>query len=519
MTQDEFFVEYFEGRKDFRNTNLQGIDFFTPIIRQSHPEFFTDELSKLILKNDPVVSKPIVGIDFNESKLCNAILLDASLLRSNLTGTTFLKSDIRFANFSGAYLNDVDFSGADLRGAVFTGTKINNSKFDNAKLDLCQFSFVHINSSSFSNISCTGLKIENSEIQNTEFKYSIINQSIFKNIKFLSTSLVQVRLNGASFDNIKFDDISSVDCDYLNVTASYWKIINSQFNNVRFNRVNFTNLLLSHSGFISINFNDSIIRASKILNLLFSNCIFEGTLFDHTEIVDSLLHQPILGNTIFRGMDLSVFLKINIHHRAQSSIDHLSIAKTISSKPLSPHDFGSTIELQSFIESCGIPPVVAIYMIDSIRSLSLKGLVSLMSSTFISYGSPDEAFATKLNQDLSKNGITTFFFPLDATFGEKLHSTMSQVNDYDIVILICSKRSLDRAGLQYELEKTIQKEAKNGGESYLIPIALDDYLFNEWQPKRTHLRNEIINRVVADFSIPLNYEHQFQRLLRALKKQ
>jgi hypothetical protein len=141
-----------------------------------------------------------------------------------------------------------------------------------------------------------------------------------------------------------------------------------------------------------------------------------------------------------------------------------------------------------------------------------------MSRTFISYGGPDIAFAEKLNNDLRKCGVITFFSPANAVFGEKLHATMRQVDNYDRVILICSKRSLDRPGLQYELEKTIEREARDGGKSYLIPIILDNYLFNEWRPELAHLRDEVINRVVADFTEDKNYNHQFQRLLNALKK-
>lgn len=95
---------------------------------------------------------------------------------------------------------------------------------------------------------------------------------------------------------------------------------------------------------------------------------------------------------------------------------------------------------------------------------------------------------------------------------------MHRINDYDRTILVCSKDSLDRPGLLYELEKTIEREAREGGKSYLIPITLDNYVFSEWKPERENLRTEILNRVVADFTDQGNYEQQFQRLLRSLDK-
>lgn len=141
-----------------------------------------------------------------------------------------------------------------------------------------------------------------------------------------------------------------------------------------------------------------------------------------------------------------------------------------------------------------------------------------MRSTFISYGAPDEEFARKLNEDLKENGVTTFFFPESASFGEKLHSMMRGINKYDRIILICSEQSLNRSGLLYEIEKTLEREAKEGGESFLIPVRIDDYVLNDWDPTHKYMKEEVLNRVVADFSDKKTYKKQFDRLLHALKK-
>lgn len=216
-------------------------------------------------------------------------------------------------------------------------------------------------------------------------------------------------------------------------------------------------------------------------------------------------------------MDLSELVGANIRHFGQSHIDYLSIAKTMLRNPAHPLDTQHHDNLIQFMESCGMPNVVAIYFIESIRSIQPNQLRDLMRSTFISYGSPDEEFATAINRDLRANGVTTFFFPINAQFGEKLHLAMKRIDEYDRVILICSKQSLERSGVQYELEKVIERESREGGAAYLIPVALDDYIFDEWQPARSYLRQEVLNRVVADFRDSNSYKSQFLRLLQALK--
>ncbi len=52
------------------------------------------------------------------------------------------------------------------------------------------------------------------------------------------------------------------------------------------------------------------------------------------------------------------------------------------------------------------------------------------------------------------------------------------VNGHDRVILVCSKSSLQRPGVLNELEETLQREARDGGNAYLIPVRLDDFVID-----------------------------------------
>jgi hypothetical protein len=121
------------------------------------------------------------------------------------------------------------------------------------------------------------------------------------------------------------------------------------------------------------------------------------------------------------------------------------------------------------------------------------------------------------------SGVSTFFFPDDAKFGEPLHRVMRQgVNTYDRVILICSQASLTRRGVLNEIEETRKRESRDGGESHLIPIRLDDYLFNNFKDENPEVATFLQDRVVADFTgtEPDNekFDRQFERLVSALKK-
>lgn len=144
-------------------------------------------------------------------------------------------------------------------------------------------------------------------------------------------------------------------------------------------------------------------------------------------------------------------------------------------------------------------------------------------SVFISYGGPDGSFAEYLRDELKRNGISAFVFTKDAEPGAKLHRIMRDgVNQFDRVILVCSERSLNRPGVLNEIEETLQREAREGGRSILIPLSLDDYVFGDWAPERPDIALAVRDRVVADFrGITLGDSiapPALDRLVKALRK-
>lgn len=160
---------------------------------------------------------------------------------------------------------------------------------------------------------------------------------------------------------------------------------------------------------------------------------------------------------------------------------------------------------------------------DVVAMIQARYHVVARFSCFISYGRPDEAFAQRLYNSLVDAGIQVFFFPRNAIPGKKLHKLMREgVNQYDRIILICSKESLNRPGVCNELSETLQREAREGGKDYLIPIRLDDYVFTDWAPDDPNLVQAVRDRVVADFTgtadNDVKFRTAFSRLLSALNR-
>ena len=61
-----------------------------------------------------------------------------------------------------------------------------------------------------------------------------------------------------------------------------------------------------------------------------------------------------------------------------------------------------------------------------------------------------------------------------------------------------------------------------GGESYNIPVRLDDYVLKEWKPNKSYLADALRSRVIADFRHTdggsAKFQGSLEKLLRVLRK-
>lgn len=143
-------------------------------------------------------------------------------------------------------------------------------------------------------------------------------------------------------------------------------------------------------------------------------------------------------------------------------------------------------------------------------------------SLFISYGGTDTRAAEEINAFLKSKGIKTWFFPDGALPGQKLHRVMhEEINKHDRVLLICSEASLGRAGVLNELERVLEREAKEGGSGILIPITLDDFVYTDWAPARQDLAAQVRSRVITKVERQSDGkldDHHLEKLRKALSR-
>lgn len=386
--------------------------------------------------------------------------------------------DLGGANLSGVDIGDAHLVGANLRGANLNGSAARCSNLANA--DLWGARLRH---AEFGDVDLRRAKLCSAEIDGTDFR---------------DATLIEADLH----------DARGVGASFLNADAS-----GAVFSGANLSACDFEGACLRRADLSGTDLRSANLERADLSMAILGGAVLDYARLQGANLSGAMLDGVQIGNTVLVEVGLAPLASANVIHGSPSIIDYTSIL-------LSIHAPG----LKQFLRDAGMPEVFAEYMISCARSLNPNERFSLMLSSFISYGGPDEEFARRLNRALKENGVTTFFYPLDAKLGQRNASVMHRgIKEHDRVVLICSEASLTRLGVLTELTEVADEEARRGGDTCLIPIRLDDYVLSkEFLPKNPDLRELIISRVVGDFRGADTDEPKFKaalpRLVEALRK-
>lgn len=300
-------------------------------------------------------------------------------------------------------------------------------------------------------------------------------------------SLTYIQLKGADLTEANLSEASLNATDLIAANFSRAKLDGADLTGAAMNRADFTD--------------------ASISNAFFGNAVLENA-----RLLRADLERCSLSSTNLTDLDVSSFCNAkHLRHTGPSYVDARTVMRTYQHPGLKP-----------FLLDCGLPPIFSDYMIDCARSIAEPLMRRLMQSTFISYGGPDESFARKVYESLREHGVVVFFFPEGSTVGERIDAEVfRRIHEHDRVILICSQSSLDRPGVLHEVRETLDRESKDGGATYLLPITIDDYVFTGWAASEPELAMRVKRRIVGDFRQTRHSRARFNqamdRLLDALR--
>ena len=401
-----------------------------------------------------------------------------------------LDANLRDANLRDVNLRDVNLTSADLTSANLTSANLTGANLDGANITSANLTRADLTSADLTSAKLTSAKLSRAKLSRAKLRWA----------KLGGADLIRANLGGANLTgaNLRGANLGGADLTSANLTSA-----------------DLTSADLTSAKLTSANLRGANLRGANLGGADLTSADLTSADLTSADLTSADLTSAKLGETVLADVDMSALCGAEgIMHRGPSPVDVRSVIRSHTHP-----------RIQRFLMECGVPWIFAEYMIDCAKAVTDQDVRALMQSTFISYGQPDDPFARKLYESLISRKLTVFYFPETARWGERLSNEVHrQLNSHDRVILICSKDSLDRPGVLNEIQETFDREARDGGADYLLPIALDDYLFdpNGLEKVQPALAHRIRARIVGDFrnwqSSTTEYDKALNRLIDALKK-
>lgn len=242
-------------------------------------------------------------------------------------------------------------------------------------------------------------------------------------------------------------------------------------------------------------------------NLMWAD--LSGADLSYAQLSDTNLTNASCGRTVFVNVDLSTVKGLEtIRHTGPSFLSFDVIFQSIPRLP------------DVFLRGCGMPEIMITYL------PSMIGTAIEFYSCFISYSHADKAFARRVHDMLQGRGIRCWLDEKNVNPGEDIYREVAHgIRYWDKLILCSSEASLkswwvdNELDIIFEKERQIQEERNSPHLRLVIPLALDEALFDKANenPKIAQIRK----RIAADFR---GWEHdntlfdeQIERVIKALR--
>jgi uncharacterized protein YjbI with pentapeptide repeats len=248
---------------------------------------------------------------------------------------------------------------------------------------------------------------------------------------------------------------------------------------------------------------DAILNGANLSEADLHLAKFIGTKLDGT-----LMRQSSMGRTIFSGVDLS----------------------KVSGLDTVVHSGPSTIGVDTLYLSHGAVPEVSLRgagideaLINYLPALLNSSAIDFYSC-FISYSHEQKSFARRLHDQLQMRGIRCWLDEHHLLPGDDIYDAVDKgIRFWDKVLLCCSRAALSSWWVGDEIDKALEKERalqeERGAKVFaIIPLNLDNFLFNGWQDGRSAtLRKRVAANFVGWEGDNEKFEMSLEKVIQALR--
>lgn len=303
--------------------------------------------------------------------------------------------------------------------------------------------------------------------------------------------LTGAQLPGADLRNGRLAQVIASRADFEGANLE-----NADLTGARLNEAYLRHVHAKGSSFRGARLVGAHLARANLEDAILRNCDLQRAVIVGCNLNNSDFSEAIFGESVFVDVDLSTVRGLSeIRHIDQSEFDWKTISRS-----------GSVPDW--FWRATGIPPHLATYAHSFNQPIQHY-------SCFISHSSTDALFSRELYIELKQAGISVWYFPEDAKWGQPIWGDIDQsIRIYDKLILVASAAALNSGPVLRELERALTREDREA-RSVIFPITLDDYLFHGWDHPR---RVDVLGKVVGDFRRWRTSQAEYRTALRRLKE-
>ncbi|MEX2491251.1 MAG: toll/interleukin-1 receptor domain-containing protein [Nitrospirales bacterium] len=290
---------------------------------------------------------------------------------------------------------------------------------------------------------------------------------------------------------------------------------------------------LTEASLTNVNMQKTNAVGVECYGAIFTNSNLEGTNFswskmrkvvlDGTNLKEATFQHTELPYASFRGANLtgvefgrSVMTGVNLS--GATGLDSIKFSEP-NAIDLETIRLSGELPL-TFLRGCGLPEPFITYL-PSLNTAAQSNPL-LFYDCFISYAEVDDLFSERLYNDLQGASVRCWRWKEDATIGRPLMKEIDgAIQIYDKLIVICSEASLKSPAVNREIERALQKEDEHMRQGkdpdVLVPIRLDNYIFDKWEH---HRKADVITKMIGDFQKwkdPVHYKTAFKQFLEDLR--
>jgi uncharacterized protein YjbI with pentapeptide repeats len=192
-------------------------------------------MNSVVFLNSDLRWAHFLGAELEESKFKDVFLPESNFRRANLEGAIFLGSTLRDSEFCEANLTKTVYKRSNLATADFNDSNLNNANFIRSFLSQSNFTDAIINDTEFNN----------TDLCQTEFSESILTEASF----------IHSGLDGANFSDANLENSQFVDAGLRDVNLERSCLIGTLFKDVDMRGIKLARADIRNFDFSNINLN------------------------------------------------------------------------------------------------------------------------------------------------------------------------------------------------------------------------------------------------------------------------